>query len=333
MARRKIVFVVFDGVQALDVVGPMDVFDSAGRVSAGEVDRQQEYALEVVAPRAGHVRAFSGLGLHAERALEAVKGPIDTLLVAGGRGTRALAQDQPSLRALRRLAKRARRLASVCTGAYVLAAAGLLDGKRATTHWAHCSALAQRHPQVELVPDAIFVRDGDTWTSAGVTAGIDLALALVEQDLGREVALTVARHLVLYARRAGGQAQFSVQLATQEAERDAISELQAWIPAHLSEGLSVASLAKRARMSERNFARVFRAEVGVTPAHYVERARVQEARRHLETSARSIDEIASSIGFGGAQTMRRAFARALGVSPRVNRERFAMRVAPVSKGD
>ncbi len=210
----------------------------------------------------------------------------------------------------------------MCTGAFLLAAAGLLEGKRATTHWQACELLAAWHPGIAVEPDPIFVRDGEVWTSAGVTAGMDLALALVTEDLGRDVALTTARQLVMFVQRPGGQSQFSVQLATQAAERDPIRHLQGWIVEHPDADLGVEQLAARAAMSPRHFARVFRDETGVTPAAYVEIARVEVAQRLLQTTSLSVDDVARSAGFGTVETLRRAFARRAGVSPREYRERF-----------
>ena len=214
-------------------------------------------------------------------------------------------------------------MTSVCTGAFLLAEAGMLDGCRATTHWASCDELARRHPEVEVETDPIFVRDGNVITSAGVTAGMDLALSLVEEDLGREVALETARWLVLFLKRPGGQAQFSAQLAAQMADREPLRELQQWLPDNLGEDLSIPALARRACMSERNFARAFRAETGMTPAAYVEAARVERARRELETTDLPVDAVAARCGFGTVETMRRAFGRRMGVNPAAYRERFA----------
>jgi transcriptional regulator GlxA family with amidase domain len=210
----------------------------------------------------------------------------------------------------------------VCTGAFVLAAAGLLDGRRATTHWRSCASLARRYPQITVDADPIFVRDGNIYTSAGVTAGMDLALALVEEDHGREVALHVARELVLFLRRPGGQSQFSAQLAVQAADREPLRELQAWIADHLDQDLSIPALAARVAMSERNFARVFTREVGVTPARFVETARIEAARRRLEESSHGVEAVAAQCGFGTAESMRRTFLRRLRVPPSAYRHRF-----------
>ncbi|MCA9673634.1 MAG: helix-turn-helix domain-containing protein, partial [Myxococcales bacterium] len=254
--------------------------------------------------------------------------PLDTLIVAGGPGTRRAAGDPAIVAAIARAARRARRVASVCTGTFVLAAAGLLDGKRATTHWAYCDRLAAMFPAVRVERDPIFVHDGRLWTSAGVTAGMDLALALVEADHGREVALEVARHLVLFVRRAGGQSQFSAQLAAQLAERAPLRELQAWIAEHPDGDLSVPALAARAAMSVRHFARLFRAEVGVSPAAYVTRTRVDTARRLLESTQLSIEQVAVAAGFGTPEALRRALGRGVGLSPREYRARFGASATP-----
>ncbi len=260
--------------------------------------------------------------LGAACAPDAVAGPIDTLLVPGGLGTAQALGDTAYLAAVRALARRARRVASVCSGAYLLAEAGLLDGRRATTHWSECERFARRYPSVDVDADAIFVHDGNCWTSAGVTAGIDLALALVDDDLGRDVALTVARQLVVFMRRPGGQSQFSAQLASQAASRDWLRDLQAYIAEHTEADLSVAALAARCDMSERHLSRVFTRELGVTPAGYVERARVDIARGVLEQTALGLDAVAGASGFGSVETLRRAFQRSVGVAPSDYRARF-----------
>src|SRR4051812_6964193 len=302
MSARRVVIVAFDGVQPLDVVGPAEVFHTATRI------KPPGYTVEVVAPDATPLRA-SSVSLAPDRAIASCRGPIDTLICAGGTGVREAARDERLVRWIGRAAGRSRRTASVCTGAFLLAEAGLLDRRRATTHWSACAALRRRYPQITVEDDPIFVRDGHMWTSAGVTAGMDLALALVEADAGKEAALAVARQLVLFVRRPGGQAQFSAQLAADTAEREPLRELQGWIADHLTSDLSVEALAQRAHMSPRNFARAFKQEVGMTPATYVERARVERAQNLLETSSGSVALIARRCGFGTAGTMRRAFAR------------------------
>jgi len=313
--------VAFPDVQSLDVTGPLEVFSIANRLRGGA----PPYAVTVVAPGAGGVTTSSGLALLAAK-LPSPAAPVDTLVVAGGLGTRAAMGDAALIAWIARAARRARRVASVCTGAFLLARAGLLDGRRATTHWAMCAALRRRFPAVHVEADPIFVRDGNVITSAGITAGIDLALELVEDDLGRAVALDVARWLVMFLRRPGGQSQFSVQLSAQLAERPGLRELQAWIADHLTAELSVGALARRAHMSPRNFARAFRREVGLTPAAYVEAQRVEGARRLLEATGRGLDEVAAGAGFGRVETMHRAFQRALRVSPGQYRRHF--RAAP-----
>jgi transcriptional regulator GlxA family with amidase domain len=224
--------------------------------------------------------------------------------------------------ALRQAARKARRVASVCTGAFALASTGLLNGHRCTTHFAHCDALAKAFPEVRVEAEPIYVRDGSLWSSAGVTAGIDLALALVEQDFGPELSLLVARHLVVFVRRAGGQSQFSPQLAAQAREPGPLRDVQAYIGEHPETALDVPALARRARMSVRNFSRVFRSRLGVPPAEYVECVRVDAAKRLLESSDRSIEAIAGAAGFGTPEALRRAFARRVGLSPREYRARF-----------
>jgi transcriptional regulator GlxA family with amidase domain len=308
----RVVFVVYPGITALDLVGPHEVLGAAGG-----------YELTVAAVAPDAVRTTRGPVVLADRALASLRGPVDTLIVVGGEGAMAAAKDAELVAAVRALARRSRRVASVCTGAFVLAAAGLLDGRRATTHWASCQHLGAKYPDVEVDPAPIFVRDGNVWTSAGVTAGMDLALALVADDHGRDVALRVARQLVMYVQRPGGQSQFSAQLTTQTAAaRDPLHELQTWIAEHPDADLAVERLAERVAMSPRHFARVFRSEVGATPAVYVEQVRVECARRLLETTWLGVEEIARAAGFGTPETLRRAFARRVGASPTEYRERF-----------
>ena len=313
MEPRRVVILAFDGVQSLDVTGPLEVFHTAARLRPGA------YRVDVVARGDGEITTSSGLSLRA-RPLPAPRPGLDTLVVAGGEGVRRL--DDTTVAWVREAAMSARRTCSVCTGAYLLARAGLLDGRRATTHWAHADRLAAAHPQVTVERDPIFVRDEAVATSAGVTSGMDLALALVEEDLGAPVALEVARWLVLFVKRPGGQAQFSAALAAQTADRAPLRELQAWIADHLADDLTVPALAARAQMSERTFARAFRREVGVTPAAYVEAARVERARAALETSTAPVEAIALTCGFGTVETLRRAFHRRLGVGPAAYRSRF-----------
>ncbi|MEV0171620.1 GlxA family transcriptional regulator [Streptomyces sp. NPDC050803] len=311
--QRTVLLVLFDGVQGLDVTGPLEVFAGAEQHTPGS------YRIRTASPDGGPVRTSGGLTLVPDSSLAGAPAP-HTLLVPGGRGTR-----HPDARLtawLREHGPRAERLVSVCTGAFRLAEAGLLDGRHATTHWAHCDRLAREHPAVEVDPDPIYVRDGRVATSAGVTAGIDLALALVEEDLGRDVALTIARHLVVFLRRPGNQAQFSAQLAAQTARRDPLREVQQWITEHPAADLSVETLAARAGLSPRHFARAFRTETGTTPGRYVDRVRLEHARRLLEDTTGGIEEISRASGYGTPEAMRRAFVKALGTPPAEYRRRF-----------
>lgn len=316
------VVLVFPDFQMLDAMGPVEVFTAATRLAAAGRSRRSGYRTEIVATKAGPVMSSNGVAVIAEHGIGDLRGDIDTLVIAGGFGTRACVEDRDLIDWVRRTAARSRRVASVCTGALLLAEAGLLDGKRAATHWAFAAELASRYPKIDVEADPIYLRDGRVYTSAGVTSGMDLALALVEEDLGREIALAAARWLVMFLKRPGGQAQFSAQLSVQAATREPIRDLQWWVLDHLDADLSVDALAARAGMSPRNFARAFAREVGVTPARYVERARVEAARRRLEESTAGIEDVADSCGFGTAETMRRAFVRNVRVPPADYRNRF-----------
>lgn len=321
---RRIATVAFADAQILDVVGPLEVFSRAARLVSDEGRRGPlPYSVEIIARARGPVVMSSGLALVAARSYRTVRSGIDTLFVAGGRGVDAALRDKALVGWLRAMSRRVRRVASVCTGAFLLAEAGLLEGKRAATHWGSCSRLAERYPGITVDPDPIFVRQGNFFTSAGVTAGMDLALALVEQDHGPEVARKVARELVLFLKRPGGQSQFSAQLQTQLSDREPLADLQEWMGDHLDADLSVAALARRAAMSPRNFARVFAQSIGLTPARYVDSLRVEAARRRLEESDVAVDEVAVRCGFGSRESMRRAFQRTLRVSPAAYRSRFA----------
>jgi transcriptional regulator GlxA family with amidase domain len=315
---RRIVLVAYPGVQTLDVIGPAEVFAAASRL----VPENTGYTVELAARTRAPLPTSSGIALVPHRALAATSGPIDTLVVAGGRGVYEAVRDRALVGWVRRRATACRRVASVCTGAVLLAEAGLLDGRRATTHWAAAERLAERYPAVRVDADPIFIRDGHVWTSAGVAAGIDLALALVTDDLGPRVAREIARWLVLFLQRTGGQSQFSVQLAAQAAERSPLRDLQAWVADHLTDDLSVPALAGRVAMSPRNFARVFQREVGCTPATFVERTRLEAARRLLESTTLGLEEVAAAVGFGAVPTMYRVFQRSLRVSPGAYRRHF-----------
>jgi transcriptional regulator GlxA family with amidase domain len=310
--------VLFDGVQSLDVTGPLEVF-----AIAADHQGNPGYRIRTASLGGGQVRTTSGLAITPDGDLADLAGlgqPPDLLIVPGGAGARR--RDPDLVAWLGAHAPRAERVASVCTGAFLLAEAGLLDGTRATTHWSRCAALRDQYPAVDVDPDPIYIKDGRVATSAGITAGIDLALALVEDDLGRDAALTVARALVVFLRRPGNQAQFSAQLSAQVARRVPLRDVQQWIAEHPADDLSVEALAERASLSPRHFARAFAAEVGMPPGRYVERTRLEAARRHLEDSAEGIGQTARACGYRTTEAMRRAFIEALGVSPAEYRRRF-----------
>lgn len=313
---RRAVFLCYDGMEMLDMAGPANVLTMASQ----RLPKDEGYEVMLAAEHAGPVRTVGGLEVLASRSVKRLRGPLDLLVVPGGEG---VAQAALSLaKDLRRLAKRTDRVVGVCGGAFLLGAAGLLDGRRAVTHWAGCELLQQRHPSCKVEASAIYVNDGPIWTSAGVTAGMDLALALVEMDHGAELALEVARWLVMYLRRPGGQAQFSAPLAVQAASHEPLRSLAPWARTNLSSDLSVHVLARRAGMSERNFARVFTDQVGVTPAAWVTKLRLEAARDALESSSLQVQEIATMCGFRNVATMHRAFRRGLGVTPLEYRRRF-----------
>ncbi|WP_028926034.1 GlxA family transcriptional regulator [Pseudonocardia acaciae] len=317
MTARSVLIVLFDGVQSLDVTGPLEVFTGANQWCAARGDGA---GYEVrTASLGGHpVRSSSGLLITPDSDLPGVS--PDLLLVPGGCGTRT---PNPALVDwLRVHGARCARLVSVCTGAFLLAEAGLLAGRRATTHWAYCATMAARYPDTLVETEPIFVRDGEVSTSAGVTAGIDLALDLVEDDLGHDAALAVARNLVVFLRRPGSQAQFSAQLAAQLARREPLREIQQWIVERPDEDLSVETLAQRAHLSPRQFARAFTAEVGMPPGRYVDRVRLEAARRRLEDTNDGIAATARACGYRSSEAMRRAFLRVLALSPAEYRRRF-----------
>jgi transcriptional regulator GlxA family with amidase domain len=315
--RPRIVIVALEhGAQILDVTGPLEVFSTSNHVVPAA-----RYRCDVASLSGGIVRTSCGLGIDTVTT-SSLEAPVDTLVVTGGRFEVVDLENEDLLREVRRLAAGARRVTSVCTGAYVLAAAGILDGRHATTHWGHCATLEQAYPQVTVEPDSIYVKDGNVWTSAGVTAGIDLALALVADDLGQQAAAFVARNLVVYLRRSGGQTQFSAPLAAQAAEREPFRELLAWLIDHLAEDLSVAALARRMNLSERQFARVFKVEVGVSPGDHVEALRLEAACRLLETTTETVDQIARACGYGNTETLHRAFRRRMNTTPVEHRHHF-----------
>lgn len=318
-SAKTIVILALPGVQLLDVSGPLDVFAEAN-AQAGYM----AYRLCVAAREAGPIRSSSGVRLMPDKIIgQDLDEVVDTLLVAGCPHAASAPADGAAVDWLRQQAPLARRFGSVCSGAFLLAAAGLLDGRRITTHWAVAETLAERFPSVTVDEDAIHVRDGQVRTAAGVTAGLDLALALVEEDLGRETAMRVASQLVMYFKRPGGQLQFSRKGEAAPAGRAALQELQRWVAANPSLDHSVANLARRMELSPRHFARLFRHEVGLTPASWVEEARISAARRYLEHGLEAPKQVAAHCGFADADTLRRAFVRHVGVTPAEYRKRFA----------
>ncbi|HTY43261.1 MAG TPA: GlxA family transcriptional regulator [Thermoanaerobaculia bacterium] len=321
---KTIVFLAAPRTQILDVAGPFQVFVRAAEIFVRDHPaRKQPYRTLLVSTTGRRtVSTNCGLVIGGSGTFRSLRGPIDTLLVAGGSGVEDAARSRELLLWLRRASRRVRRIGSICTGAFVLASAGLLKGKRAATHWKWAPELARRFKDTIVDPEPIFVRDGNTYTTAGVTAGMDLALALVEEDLGSAIALSVARELVLYLRRAGGQSQFSPALALQASDRKQIEDLRSWVVDNPDRDLRVARLASRAGMSPRNFARVFLSDTGLTPARFVERSRVEAARRRLEESRDKLEKIASDCGLGSVQGLRRSFRRLLGVAPSEYRSRF-----------
>ena len=315
----RVAILAFPRVQLLDVAGPADVFAEAAR----QLGQPRAYQVQVIGTEAGLLKSSSGVRLAVDATVGAHRTPIDTLLVAGSPDIDQVAGDEALHHWLRRQSRTVRRYGSVCSGAFVLAAAGLLDGKRVATHWNATARLAAAYPLASVEPDAIYVKDGKLFTSAGVTAGMDLALAMVEEDHGRELALRVARELVMFLKRPGGQSQFSAHLAAQTSERSSVRQVQDHVLSHLKDDLSVPALAALAGMSERSFARVFRSETGTTPAEFVENARIDAARRLAEESQLPAKRLADEVGYANVDGFRRAFGRRLGVSLAEYRRRFA----------
>lgn len=316
-ADRLVLVVVYDGVQLLDAVGPAEVFSTATKLRGGS-----GYELLVVSPDGADIRSDSGLRLGVDGALHEVRREIDTLVVAGGLGAFAAAESEELVAGLRPLVERTRRVCSVCTGALILGAGGWLAGRAATTHWMACTELARRHPDVRVEPDRIFVRDGSVYTSAGVTAGMDLALALLEDDHGADLARAVARALVLLLQRPGGQSQFSARLDHPVPPVSPLRPVLDAVIADPSADHRLPSMAVRAAVSERHLTRLFVEHTGTTPARFVERIRVEAARDLLERGSMPIEAVSTRIGFGRGETMRRAFLRVLGVAPSDYRDRF-----------
>ncbi|MDI2128395.1 GlxA family transcriptional regulator [Yinghuangia seranimata] len=320
---HRVVIVAFPGIELLDATGPAEVFSVASRVAGAE---RPGYLVQIATADGGPVTTSSGVRLMADLTFDDVVGPIDTLLVSGAielvEGGVEPVIDHEVVDWLRRAAPHARRIGSICAGAHLLAAAGLLEGRPATTHWLTADRLAAEHPGVRVDPDPIFVRDGQVWTCAGVTSGMDMALAMVAEDHGQELALATARMMVMYVKRSGGQSQFSVPLSVQSSSDDRIDELRMWIAEHLAEDLSLEVLAARAHLSRRHFTRLFHQRTSATPAAYVEAARLEAARRLLEESDRPLPDVAAASGLGSVETLHRVFRRRLGTTPAEYRRRF-----------
>jgi transcriptional regulator GlxA family with amidase domain len=322
MTARRVMMLGFPQVQILDVTGPLEILAAANEMGLSPAP----YAIELVAKTAGEMTTTAGLSLIAHRSFRDMTdrdlARVHTFMVAGGDGTSEVLRDRATIDFVRRASQAAVRVASVCSGSAILARAGLLDGRRATTHWGVVEALAKAFPKVRVEADPLYVRDGKFWTSAGVTAGMDLAIALVEADLGREVALSIARRHVLYMMRPGGQAQFSAELAAQSKAEGRTAKAAAYVLANLAKDLSLAALAAKVGLSERSLQRAFAQELGQTPVQFVLRARLDAARRRLSESGETLERIAARTGFASAEIMRRAFRRELKLSPSDYRARF-----------
>lgn len=317
---RTIALLGFEGAAALDITGPYEVFAAASRLRQDRT--APSYRVVLLADRAGPFRTVSGLSLVADASWRDYRDLPDTLLIAGGPDVTPIVSDSDLQAWLRLIAGKARRIGSVCTGAFALAKAGLLEQRRATTHWIAAERLADEYPQVMVDPDAIYVKQGNVYTSAGVTAGMDLALAMVEEDLGLQTALAVARMLVLFLKRPGGQSQFSTRLQAQAMEGTRLSPLLSWLDENYRHPLTVEEMAAQAAMSQRTFARVFVSETGVTPAHYLERIRLEHAVSLLESTDTPLETAARECGFSGCEQLRRAFQRHRGITPQEYRNRF-----------
>ncbi|MGR8952845.1 MAG: GlxA family transcriptional regulator [Gammaproteobacteria bacterium] len=325
LQHRHIAMVVYPDCEIVDVTGPMDVFCFANyalRLAGQIADADSVYSLSLIADKAGPVKTASGMRIMADFAYDDVPDDIDTLMVTGAPFSVEAWTDQKITEWLPAMMPKVRRMVSICTGAFLLAESGLLNNRKATTHWLFCEHLASQYRNVQILPDKIFVRDGSIYTSGGVTAGIDLALSLVEEDWGWEVAAGVARGMLIFMRRPGGQSQFSSFAFNEAKTRKDFRELQAWIVGHPDEDLSVDILAERMAMSPRNFSRVFCHEIGMTPAKFVERARLEAARTMMLRTDLPMESIASKCGFNNSEQMRRTFQRFLSISPQEYRSNF-----------
>lgn len=317
---KQVLFLVLPGAQLLDLAGPADVFVVANQCLRA-LGQEQAYRLAFAGPVVDP-DTTTGVSLRVGR-LDEIRGPVDTLIVPGGMDFGDAALDEHATAWIRRRWRRIRRVVSICSGAFVLAEAGVLAGRRVTTHWRELERLSQAVPDAVVERDALYVKDGSVHTSAGITAGIDLALALVEEDLGSDLALEVARTLVMFLHRPGGQSQFSAALRRPAAEHPGIRAVQAEVTENPGRDHRVPELARRAGMSTRHFVRVFARETGEPPAHYVARVRLERARQLLERDGLSVDEVSNACGFGSSETMRRRFQESIGVSPAAYRARFA----------
>jgi transcriptional regulator GlxA family with amidase domain len=324
---RTIGIVIFPDVEILDITGPSEVFNFANLTLIKQgLTQKNIYTIKLLADQSGPVTTMSGLQIFAEDVYHNPNTEIDTLIIPGGEVDKALANQQ-LISWIKSMSTQVRRLVSVCTGAFLLARAGLLEGRKATTHWHYCQQLSTEYPGVKVERDYIFIKDGHIFTSGSITSGIDLALALLEEDWGRDLAMYVARFLVVFLQRPGGQSQFSNYLITEASHRPDLRELQTWIINHPGQDLRVEALAKRMAMSPRNFARLFLTETGMTPAKFVEMARIDQARHLLESSDLSIETIADKSGFKDTERMRRAFIRQMGVNPQNYRQHFSRLVS------
>lgn len=329
---KRISILAYPRSEILDITGPYEVFAFASwAIQKAETIKEPPYLIEVLAERPGPIKTLSGLDIVAHRSIHEVKKGIDTLIIPGGsfQGTdtadnnnASILENHDLLNWIKKMSTSVRRLVSVCSGAFLLAECGLLDHRRVTTHWDCCTSFQAKYRNVKLEPDKIYIRDDNIYTSGGITSGIDLSLSLIEEDWGREISLFVAKYLVMFLKRPGGQSQFSTYLAFESSKRPDLRELQAWIIAHPSEDLTVESLANRMAMSPRNFARTFQKETGITPAKFVELVRLDAARQFLENEKLSIEIVALKSGFGDYERMRRCFIKHLGVPPKDYRERF-----------
>ncbi len=318
---RQVVFVVYPDIVLLDLAGPLQVLASARQPGTGKPG----YETAIISREGGRIPTDTVVSIETEPMDNWVQGQIHTLIVVGGDGANAAMQDAQFIQRVAELSARSQRVCSVCSGALILAATGILDGRRATTHWEDCSHLARDFPNVQVEVDPIYVKDGHIWTSAGITAGTDMALAIVAEDLGQDAALERAQMLVTYMVRPGGQSQFSPVLERQKLERSVrFKNLHQWIASNLKNDLRVEQLAEQANMSARNFHRLYSSTTGVTPAKAVETMRMEAARELLETTSLGVKSVADTCGFGDEERMRRAFLRLVGVSPSEYRQRFRM---------